>query len=301
MPSPETDSASSFFRYLTYSDEDEKWQVVCTDAGRNEIGPRTEYPPHKAGHPRSFKPVAVGRTLSEYQVIYITRGSGTFETAGMRAPVAAGSVMLLFPGVKHVYKPAYEVGWTEYWVGFKGPYADKLRSLGFLSPDRPLYEIGLRNDILASFTRILDLVRSQEPLYQIRASSAAIALVADILATDRKAAQFSHSESLVQKAKFLMEERIYGEINLGAICEVLCVSASHFNEVFKSYTAMTPYQYFIGIKMHKAKELLEGGAQTVKEVAFRLGFRDEHYFSRLFKSKTGVSPSHWNAPANSSI
>ena len=59
---------------------------------------------------------------------------------------------------------------------------------------------------------------------------------------------------------------------------------------------MTPYQYFIGIKMHKAKELLEGGDQAVKEVAFRLGFKDEYYFSRLFKSKTGVSPSQWSAP-----
>jgi len=295
MPGPEIDSDRSFFRYLTFSEEDEKWQVVCTDAGHNEIGPRTEYPPHEAGHPLSFKPVAVGRTLNEYQVIYITKGSGLFESRGMSLPVSAGSVMLLFPGVRHVYKPDYEVGWTEYWVGFKGPYADSLQARGFISPDKPLYEIGLRNDILASFTRILDLVRSQEPLYQIRASSAAIALVADMLACDRKAAQFSHSERLVQRAKFLMEESIYGEVNLGAVCESLGVSASHLNEVFKAYTAMTPYQYFIGIKIHKAKELLERGGQAVKEVAFRLGFKDEYYFSRLFKSKAGVSPSRWNA------
>jgi AraC-like DNA-binding protein len=295
MPGPEIDSDISFFRYLTYSEEDEKWRVVCTDAGHNEIGPRTEYPPHKSGHPRSFKSVAEGRTLGEYQVVYITRGSGIFETGGMSLLVSAGSVMFLFPGVRHVYKPDYDVGWTEYWVGFKGPYADELRARGFFSPERPLYEIGLRDDILSLFTRIFDLVRSQGPLYQIRASSTAIALVADILACDRKAAQYSHSERLVQQAKFLMEERIYGEINLGAICESLGVSASHLNEVFKAYTAMTPYQYFIGIKMHKAKELLGDGGQAVKEVAFRLGFKDEYYFSRLFKSKAGVAPSRWNS------
>jgi AraC-like DNA-binding protein len=296
MPANDADGAQSFFRYLTFSEEDEKWQIVCTDAGHNEIGPFTEYPPHKGGHPSSFKSVAVGRTLNEYQVIYITKGSGSFETRGLSLPVSAGSVMILFPGVRHVYKPDYEVGWTEYWVGFKGPYADNLQGQGFLSPDRPLYEIGLRNDILEAFTRILDLVRSQEPLYQPRASSAAIALVAEILACDRMAAQFSHSESLVQKAKFLMEESVYGEINLGAICETLGVSPSRLNEVFKAYTSMTPYQYFIGIKMHKAKELLERGDRAIKEVAFRLGFRDEYYFSRLFKSKTGVSPSRWNQP-----
>jgi AraC-like DNA-binding protein len=298
MPGPERERANGddgFFRYLTYSEEDEKWQVVCTDAGHNEIGPRTEYPPHKSGHPRPFKPVAEGRTLGEYQVVYITKGAGSFETRGMRLPVSAGSVMFLFPGVRHVYKPDYELGWTEYWVGFKGPYADCLRDRGFLSPDRPLFDIGLREDVLSGFTRIFDLVRSQEPLYQIRAAAAAIALVADVLACERKAGQPGQAERLVQRCKFLMEERIYGEINLGAICETLGLSASRLNEVFKAYTAMTPYQYFIGIKMHKAKELLGGGGQAVKEVAFRLGFKDEHYFSRLFKSKTGVSPSRWGA------
>jgi AraC-like DNA-binding protein len=296
MPESEPDQKKSFFRYLTYSEEDEKWRIVCTDAGHNEISPRTEYPPHKEGHPKSFKSVAVGRKLNEFQVVYITKGSGVFETRGMSLPLSAGAIMFLFPGVWHVYKPDYEIGWTEYWVGFKGPYADNLLSQGFLSPDRPLCEIGLRNDILAAFTRIFDIVRSQEPLYQIRASSAALSLVAEILACDRKSAQFSHSESLVQKAKFLMEESIYGEIDLSAICESLGTGVSHFNEVFKAYTAMTPYQYFIGIKIQKAKDLLERGGYAIKEVAFRLGFKDEYYFSRLFKSKTGIAPSRWASP-----
>jgi len=287
------DSKQSFFRYLTSSEEDEKWQIVCTDAGHNEIGPCTDYPPHKNAHPKSFKSVAVGRVLSEYQVIYITKGSGFFETKGLRLSVNAGSIMLLFPGVAHVYKPAYDIGWTEYWVGFRGPYADKLQGNGFISPDKPLYDIGLRSDIVALFARILDLVRSQEPLYQIRASSAALCLMAEILAYDRIAAQPSQAEKLVQRSKFLMEERIYAELDLAAICESLGVSASRLNELFKAYTAMTPYQYFIGIKMQKAKELLGGGESSIKEVAFRLGFKDEYYFSRLFKSKIGVSPSQW--------
>ncbi len=295
MPAQEKDTKDSFFRYLTYSEEDEKWQLVCTDAGRNEIGPFTAYPPHKKGHPGPFKSVAEGRTLNEYQIIYITKGSGSFETEGTSHVVRAGAIMLLFPDVPHVYKPDYEVGWTEYWVGFRGPYADHLRREGFVSPDRPLYEVGLQNCLLASFNGIFELVREQEPLYQIRASSLVLTLLSDILARERKAVQYSHSEQLVQKAKFLMEENIYGEINLGGICETLGVSASHLNEVFKAYTAMTPYQYFISIKIHRAKELLERGDSAIKEVAFRLGFKDEYYFSRLFKSKTGVSPSRWTS------
>ena len=295
---PETDAKNSFFRYLTYSEEDEKWQLVCTDAGHNEIGPYTAYPPYKKGHPGPFKSVAVGRTLNEYQIIYITKGQGSFETGGKSFAVAAGRDHDALPGCRpclqaRITKSAGpSIGWD-----LRGPYADHLRREGFLSPDRPFYDVGLRNGLLAAFTEIFELVREQEPLYQIRASSLVLGLVADILARERKAVQYSHSEQLVQKAKFLMEENIYGEINLGGICEALGVSSSHLNEVFKAYTAMTPYQYFISIKMHKAKELLERGDSAIKEVAFRLGFKDEYYFSRLFKRKAGVSPSRWSEPS----
>lgn len=297
MTGPENDTRDSFFRYLTYSREDAKWLLVCTDAGRNEIGPFTAYPPHKSGHPGPFKTVAVGRTLNEYQIVYITKGKGSFATEGREYLIGPGSVLFLFPGIGHVYKPDFEIGWTEYWVGFRGPYADHLLKEGFLSTERPFYEIGLQNAILSTFSGIFDLVRDQEPLYQIRASSLALCLVAEILARERKAGQFSHSERLVQMAKFQMEENIYGEIDLRGICEELGVSPSHLNEVFKAYTSMTPYQYYISIKIHKAKELLERGDSPIKEVAFRLGFKDEYYFSRLFKSKAGVSPSRW-APSN---
>lgn len=289
----EPDSSKSFFRYLTTSEEDEGWQIVCTDAGHNEIGPYTKYPPHKEAHPNSFKPVAKGRVLDEFQVIYITKGSGSFRSSGLDLPVKPGSIMILFPGVRHLYEPDFETGWTEYWVGFKGPYADNLRDNGFISPDKPLYEIGQRPELVAQFTRVLDLVRNQEPLYQLRAGSAALSIVAEVLAYDRRAAQPSHIERIVQRAKFQMEENIYGEIDLAAVCDALGISTSRLNEVFKTYTSMTPYQYFINIKMQKAKELLARGDASIKEVAFRLGFKDEYYFSRLFKSKTGSSPSHW--------
>jgi AraC-like DNA-binding protein len=293
MPPFEPDSKKSFFRYLAASEEDEKWRIICTDAGHNEIGPRTEYPPHKNAHPSSFKSVALGRVLNEFQVVYITKGAGVFRSLGMDMSIAAGDVMILFPGVQHLYKPDFEVGWTEYWVGFKGPHADNLRDQGFISPSKPLFRIGLQANIVSMFTAILDLVRNQEPLYQIRASTAALAVVAEVLACDRRAAQPSHVERLVQRAKFLMEENIYGEINLSAICDSLGVSASRLNEVFKAYTSMTPYQYFINIKIQKAKELLSRSDSSIKETAFRLGFKDEYYFSRLFKGKTGVSPSRW--------
>ncbi len=286
---------TSFFRYLTWSEEDEKWQLVCTDAGYTDVAPRTRYPPNKEGHPQAFKSVAVGRTLAEYQIIYVTKGRGVFEINQRTHVVVPGTVMMIFPGIRHQYKPDFDVGWTEYWVGFKGPYADKLLEQGFLTPRKSLYEVGLQNSLLAIYERIFELLQSQQPLFQIRASSLVMTLVAEVLAHERKTVQHSSSERLVEKAKFFMEENIYREVNLNGIGGMLGVSTSHLNAVFKSYTAMTPYQYFISIKIRKAKELLEAGGLPIKEVAFRLGFDDQYYFSRLFHKKTGIAPSRWGS------
>jgi len=295
MAAGDGDGRGGFFRYLTWSEEDEKWQLVCTDAGHASVGPRVRYPPNKEGHPRAYQSVAVGRTLADYQLVYVTKGRGVFETGQVTHVVVPGSVMVLFPGVRHVYKPDFEVGWTEYWVGFRGAYADTLRKQGFLTPRKPLYEVGLQNSLLAIYGRIFELVETQQPLYQIRASSLVLTLIAEVLSHERKTLQHSSSEGLVEKAKFFMEENIDRAVNVEGMAGLLGVSPSQLNAVFKSYTAMTPHQYFISIKIRKAKELLETGALPVKEIAARLGFDDQYYFSRLFHKKTGIAPSRWSA------
>jgi AraC-like DNA-binding protein len=295
MSEAEGDRRRGFFRYLTWSDEDEKWQIVCTDAGTASVAPREHYPPNKERHPRAYQSVAVGRTLTDYQLVYVTKGRGVFETGNKTYVVVPGSVMMLFPGVRHTYKPDFNVGWTEYWVGFKGAYVDTLCKQDFLSPKKPLYEVGLQNGLLAIYEKIFELVESQQPLYQIRASSLILTLIAEVLAHERKTLQHSISEGLVEKAKFFMEENIDHAVNVDDMAKVLGASASQLNAVFKSYTAMTPHQYLLSIKIRRAKELLESGALPVKQIALRLGFQDQYYFSRMFHEKTGIAPSRWSA------
>jgi len=90
-----------------------------------------------------------------------------------------------------------------------------------------------------------------------------------------------------------MESNIFSAINLSAISDKLGISTSRLNEIFKTYTSMTPYQYYIHIKIHRAESFLEQEELSVKEVAYKMGFDDQYYFSRLFKNKTGISPSDW--------
>ena len=201
--------------------------------------------------------------------------------------------MLVLPGLKHSYKPFIETGWYEYWVGFKGAYFSGLLEEGRLSPKHIFFETGLHDSVLSLFDQIFDEVKAQRPLYQMKACAAILSLIAEVLTRERRKVQSGYFEKIVAKAKYLMETNIYGEINLSGISSQLGISASRLNGIFKTYTSMTPYQYYIHIKIHKAEEILEHEDISVKEAAYKMGFEDQYYFSRLFKNKTGFSPSAW--------
>jgi AraC-like DNA-binding protein len=283
----------SFLHYLPYSEEDEKLGMVCTTAGDINVPPNTVYPPNKNAHPVVFRNVAEGRTLPEFQLVYISEGEGVFCAEDKTYKVNSGSMLLLLPGMKHFYKPLYETGWHEYWVGFTGSYFTGLVNKGILSKEHIFFEIGLRDYVLSIFTRVFDEVRSQRPYYQVKACSLVFSLLAEMLSHERRKEQPNYSQQIVEKAKYYMEENVSKEIDIPSIAQETGVSTSRLNEVFKTYTSMTPYQYYLQIKINKACRLLEQEDIPIKEAAFRLGFEDQYYFSRLFKQKTGIPPSGW--------
>ncbi|MDR0452095.1 MAG: helix-turn-helix domain-containing protein [Treponema sp.] len=283
----------SFLHYLPYSEEDERLGMVCTTAGDTKIAPHTAYPPRKNDHPAVFRSVAEGRVLPEFQMVYITEGRGVFKSEGKTWAVEPGSMMLVLPGIKHLYKPDFETGWHEYWVGFNGGYFTRLLERGILSREKVFFNTGLHDNILAIFNQIFDEIRAQRPLYQFKACAGILSLVSEILAHDRRRDQPGYYQKIADKAKYFMEKNIFGAINITAISDQIGVSASRLNEIFKTHTGMTPYQYYIHIKINKASIILEEEDIPIQTVALQLGFDDPYYFSRLFKNKTGVAPSKW--------
>jgi hypothetical protein len=180
------DKDSCFFRYLPYSLEDEKLGMVCTTAGKIYVPPNTVYPPNKNAHPLVFRSVAEGRTLPEFQLVYISNGRGIFCAEDKNSDVTSGSMLLLLPGVKHFYKPLPETGWHEYWVGFVGTFFNSLVNQGILPKERLFFKIGLHEYILSIFSKIFDEVRLQRPLYQIKVGSLIFSLLAEISSYERR-------------------------------------------------------------------------------------------------------------------
>jgi AraC-like DNA-binding protein len=293
MGGMDSDTRKTFLHYLPYSEEDERLGMVCTTAGKYEIPPRTVYPPRKNEHPAVFRTVAEGRVLQEFQIVYITKGKGIFHAEGKVHAVQSGDIMLLLPGMKHAYKPDYETGWHEHWVGFSGGHFRDLMEKGILSKEHAFIRTGLGDALIPAFDNIIEEISTQKPLFQLKACAGIFSILAEVLSSERRKEQPNYYQKLTDCAKSLMEKNVLGTIDMSSIADQIGISTSRLNDMFKKYTGMTPYQYFIQIKVNKAESLLADEGVSVQYTAAKLGFEDPYYFSRLFKNKTGIAPSKW--------
>jgi len=99
----------------------------------------------------------------------------------------------------------------------------------------------------------------------------------------------SQAQSL--SAKFAELLSVNSCVNTPAFfAKKLHVTTAHLNECVKSVTGMSLTQSIQNTMVLEAKRNLYYTNNTVKEVAYELGFEDHAYFSRLFKKITGTTP-----------
>jgi AraC-like DNA-binding protein len=273
---------------------DREWGAFVTDAGFTRIGPNSPYPP--ARHPEGYHfDWERGRVLQEFQVVYIPRGKGVFESeATGRREVPAGSVYLLFPGVWHRYAPEKETGWDEYWAGFDGEIPRRLLKKGFLTPQTALVEFGEDESLLEIFLQLIELVRADAVGSQQIGGALVLQILARLHAFGllRKAGP-EEADPIIRRAKCLLLENVDRSVSMEEIARELHVGYSRFRHMFRYGTGLSPAQYHLQLRIKRAAQLLEGSPLSVKEVAGRTGFDSASYFSRLFRKKMGLSPEQW--------
>jgi transcriptional regulator GlxA family with amidase domain len=97
----------------------------------------------------------------------------------------------------------------------------------------------------------------------------------------------------IERTIAYMKEHLHQPLQAAALASRANVSLSHYFALFKRLTGCTPIDYFIHLRMERAREMLESTALTVKEVAAALGYDDPFYFSRVFKSTSGLAPTDY--------
>jgi AraC-like DNA-binding protein len=79
--------------------------------------------------------------------------------------------------------------------------------------------------------------------------------------------------------------------NLEETAKAACLSKAHFTKLFKKHTGVTAHEYYINYKINKVKEKLLDTNLSIAQAFADCNMDYNGYYARLFKEKTGLSPS----------
>ena len=280
-------------KYMLASERDSLWGLTVTTIVYEEIGPHDSYPTR--GHADGYYfNLERGRELSEYQLLYISEGRGTFHSHTIpNATLREGDLFLLFPGEWHSYCPHPERGCKKYWIGFKGRNMDDRVRAGFLSPQKPIYHVGFSDDIVHLYKDAYETA-IREAAYSQQVLAGLVNHIIGVMYSLERNIELNRNQGhvdMVNRARLRIRENLESSLTIQQVAEDLGVSYSNFRKLFKEYTGISPATYQQDLRLQRAKELLSTTDMSVKEIAYRLNFESPDYFSAKFKAKTGRRPS----------
>ncbi len=118
----------------------------------------------------------------------------------------------------------------------------------------------------------------------------------DVYQTDKSALS---NRRIYRKDQFdglvgYMRSRLCENLTLDDIARDCSMSVSKVKLIFAEQCGCAPISYFISMKLEEAKRLISETPMNFTQISDHLGFTSVHYFSKLFKKKTGMTPSEYS-------
>jgi len=98
--------------------------------------------------------------------------------------------------------------------------------------------------------------------------------------------------AVIDKIERYINNNFTKQLSLQAIAHMFGLTQSNMSSFYKKYKGISPIEYIIELKIEKAKELLLIQPPiNIKDISDSIGYDDQYYFSRIFKTITGINPS----------
>lgn len=221
--------------------------------------------------------------------VYVLSGEAEYTFDGERYTAETGSVIYLAEGSNYSIKVSNE-NYTFIFIDF---YFENGENVVF------------KNQIFKSKS-ILLLKNSFEKLYHLwktgnfsdkiycRAiiyniySEVARTVFSQYASQDRR-------EQIERVAKYISENLHSSDLTVEQLSRMCNISEVHFRRIFSYIYHVSPIKFITVARINKAKELLISDPSCISEIAEKCGFQNHYYFSKVFKSETGMTPSKFRS------
>jgi two-component system response regulator YesN len=119
-------------------------------------------------------------------------------------------------------------------------------------------------------------------------------------APSARAAGSDFGKDVINKVVACLNASYSGPVTINDIAKMVGMHPAYLSRAFKNVQGVSPMEYLTNLRIEKAKELiLSEGNLSVREISEIVGYSDQFYFSRMFKTITGKSPSDFKTDRQS--
>ncbi len=236
-----------------------------------------------------------GQEIRDFYLIHLViKGCGTFILNNRSYPVKTGDAFLIYPNMPINYIADEKDPWEFWWVGFNGTDAGFLLGATRFSIKNPVITLSdpdMMRDLLAD----IYAVRGNLPHETIRMSAGLYSLLSFLIRDNENilGQKLEHGAARFQRACDYIAEHYAEPLSVNDIAGALGISRSRLYRIFMEQIAISPQNYLTEFRIRRACILLAGTDKIIKEISFGVGFKDQMYFSTVFKSVIGMTPTEF--------
>jgi signal transduction histidine kinase/DNA-binding response OmpR family regulator/ligand-binding sensor domain-containing protein len=106
--------------------------------------------------------------------------------------------------------------------------------------------------------------------------------------------EFTENKYLSKVNSIVQDNLDNSQFSVDLLCTELGVGRSQLYRKILALTGKSIIEYINSYRLSIALEMIKQGEYTIKEIAFKVGYNDNHYFSRSFKKEYGQSPTFYS-------
>lgn len=225
-----------------------------------------------------------------FLIYYIKEGKARLTHGGGERTLSGGCVFVNFPMSGCVYRTLDGEPWSIKWFSATAPMlAESLARVG-LTPASPVLPVRDGAEIEAVFDEMYESFDSPT----LASRFLCVSLLHRFLALLAEGCEPRARDARIEEADRLIAAH-FGEADFG-VCRLAAMLGLHhnyFSVLYKREAGISPIAAIREQRLRAAGKMLRFTDRTVKEVAFAVGFADELYFSRAFRSHYGMSPTEF--------
>jgi AraC-like DNA-binding protein len=230
--------------------------------------------------------------LDETLFIYCVRGRGWCELGEKGHLVERENLLVLPAGLPHAYGANAGLPWTIYWFRALGASLPAYQETLGSTLDNPIVPISSDVHLLALFEELLGSMQGGFVPGNLLYSAHVLSHLMGLLLRNKQKLRRSEVPKLDKVAATIkfMKTQLQLPVAISTLAAMSDSSPSYYRDLFKRVTGRSPMAYFIQLRMQQAALLLNTTDLSIKVISAEVGYSDQLYFSRAFRSVHGLSP-----------